>query len=60
MIAKYQLLKDGINHLIQKSELDIGAIYFILKDIFNEIEFLYYGQINKELLENNNSQEGEK
>ena len=34
MIAKYQLLKDGINHLIQKSELDIGAIYFILKDIF--------------------------
>ena len=50
MISKYQILKESINQVIQNSGLDIGAVYFILKDIFNEIEKLYYAQINRECL----------
>lgn len=51
MIKNYQLLKESINALIQKSGMDIGAVYFILKDIFREIETLYYSQINREIME---------
>ena len=51
MIKNYQILKESINTVIQKSELDIGAVYFILKDIFKEVEVLYYSQINRELAE---------
>lgn len=51
MIKNYQLFKETINSLIQNSGLDIGIVYFILKDIFQDIEKLYYAQINKELIE---------
>ena len=51
MIKNYQLLKESINALIQKSGMDIGAVYFILKDVFREIETLYYSQINREIME---------
>ena len=51
MIKKYQVLKEQINYLIQNSGLDIGAVYFIIKDIFREVEILYYTQINKEIIE---------
>ena len=51
MIKNYQILKESISSVIQKSDLDIGAVYFIFKDLFREIEILYYNQINKELAE---------
>lgn len=51
MIKKYQIFKEKINYVIQNSGLDIGAVYFILKDTFSEIENLYYAQLNKECLE---------
>ncbi len=51
MIKKYQIFKETINNVIKDSNLDIGAVYFILKDIFSDIEKIYYAQINKELLE---------
>lgn len=51
MVKNYQILREQINHAIGNSGLNIGAAYFILKDIFSEIEKMYYGQINKELLE---------
>lgn len=51
MIKKYQLFREKINYVIQNSGLDIGVVYFILKDIFGEIEKLYYNQLNRELLE---------
>lgn len=51
MVKNYQILKEQINYAISNSELDIGAAYFILKDIFSDIEKMYYGQVNKELLE---------
>ena len=51
MIKNYQILKESINSIIQKSGLDIGAVYFIFKDIFRDIENLYYTQINQELMQ---------
>ena len=51
MIKNYQILKEKINYVIKESGLDIGAAYFIMKDIMSNIEHLYYAQINKEFLE---------
>lgn len=51
MIKNYQILKETINKAIQNSGLDIGAVYFILKDVYTDIEKLYYSQINRECLE---------
>ena len=47
MIKNYQILKEQINYSIENSGLDIGAAYFIMKDIMNNLEHLYYAQINK-------------
>lgn len=51
MVKNYQILKEQINYAISNSGLDIGAAYFILKDIFSDVEKMYYAQINREFLE---------
>lgn len=60
MIKNYQILKEQINYSIENSGLDIGAAYLIMKDIMNNLEHLYYAQINKECLENAENNEKEK
>ena len=37
MIKDYQIFKETITNLIQKSGLDIGVVYFIMKDIFSDL-----------------------
>ena len=44
-----------LHELISNSELDIGTIYFILKNTFREIETLYYTQLNKESMNEESS-----
>lgn len=51
MIKQYQILRETIVRVIQNSGLDIGAAYFILKDVFYEMEKTYYAQLNRECLE---------
>lgn len=51
MNKKYQIFRESLTQVIQNSGLDIGIAYFILKDVFSEIETLYYTQLNKECLE---------
>ncbi|RKJ52302.1 hypothetical protein D7X25_15615 [bacterium 1XD42-8] len=51
MIRNYQMLKEQINYAIQNSELDIGAAYFIVKDVFQTLEKMYYAHINTEFME---------
>lgn len=60
MIKNYQIFKENINAVIQNSELDIGVVYFIMKDVYSDLEKMYYAQINKELIEENNKQENNK
>lgn len=57
MIQKYQLLKETIVQTIQNSNLDIGIIYFIFKDLYNEVEKQYYLQLNREKTETNKDNE---
>lgn len=59
MVKNYQTLKEQISYSINNSGLDIGAVFFILKDVLNNIEHLYYAQINKELLEENKKETAE-
>ena len=61
MTKYYQILKEQINYAISNSGLDIGAAYFIVKDIMNNLEHLYYAQVNKECLEEaeNNKEENQ-
>lgn len=59
MVKNYQTLKEQISYSINNSGLDIGAVFFILKDVLNNIEHLYYAQINKELLEENQKETAE-
>ena len=51
MTKHYQILKEKVNRTLNESSLDIGAIYFIMKDIMNNIEHLYFAEINKEFME---------
>jgi len=60
MIKNYQKLKETINYAISNSGLDIGAVYYIMKDIINNLEHLYYAQINKECMENGKDEHSDK
>jgi cytochrome c oxidase assembly protein Cox11 len=41
--------KNNLEKLIADSNLNIGVVYYIMKDVSKEVEELYYQQINYEL-----------
>lgn len=41
-------LKERISKILISSQLPIDAIYFVIKDIFKEVEQLYYLELQKE------------
>ncbi len=59
MVTNYEVFKQSIKKYIQNSELDIGVVYYILKDIYKEIENLYYTTLNRESMEITKQQEKE-
>ena len=54
MIKDYQILREALTKVLDGNPLDIGAKYYVLKDVFADVETLYYTQINKEIMEENN------
>lgn len=58
-MLKYEKFKAAIHSIIQQSGLDIGMVYFILKDITRQLEVLYLQQIQKEAQEENDKEENE-
>lgn len=58
-MLKYELLKQQLIYTIQNSGLDIGAAFFILKDVFNEVEALYKNIIESELNEKKEEKESD-
>lgn len=40
--------RQQISDIINNANLSIDAVYFVMKDIFGEIEKLYYLQLQKE------------
>lgn len=51
--------KQQISSIINNSGLSIEAIYYVLKDIFIEIEKLYFLELQKEQKEANKEKEDE-
>lgn len=54
MTKDYQILKEALIKVLDGNPLDIGGKYFVLKEVFATVETLYYTQINKEIMEENN------
>ena len=52
-MLKYEIFKTQLETLIQNSNLDIGAVLFVLKDVLHTVEKMYETQIQKELQEQN-------
>ena len=50
-MLKYEKFRQTILQIIQESGLDVGVVFFILKDITKEIESLYIQQLQKESAE---------
>lgn len=48
-MLKYEKFRQTIRSVIQQSGLDVGIVYFILKDIEREIEPLYLKMVQDEL-----------
>ena len=52
-MLKYEIFKTQLETLIQNSNLDVGAVLFVLKDVLHTVEKMYETQIQKELQEQN-------
>lgn len=50
MTKDYKILRDTLERVIQNSGLNIGAAYFIVKDLMNDLEQLFIAQVNAECL----------
>lgn len=48
-LLKIESFKNNINNCINNSQLSIGIIRYILKDILNEIDVLYNNLLQQEL-----------
>lgn len=58
-MLKYELFKNQLEIVIQNSNLDVGAVLFILKDMLHTVEKMYNTQIQKELQEQNKKEVGD-
>lgn len=58
-MLKYELFKNQLEIVIQNSNLDLGAVLFILKDMLHTVEKMYNTQIQKELQEQNKKEVGD-
>lgn len=58
MTREYQQLRETVANIINTSPLDIGGKYFVLKDLYRDVEIVYYSAINKEISQDNTIQEG--
>lgn len=49
----------NIKKIIEEANLPIGIVYYIFKDIFNEIEKMYYASLNSVILNQQQQQKEE-
>lgn len=47
-MMKYEKFRQAILQVITESEMDVGMVLYILRDIVREIEVLYSQQLQKE------------
>lgn len=51
MIKNYKIFEQSIRNFIQESGLDVGVTYYILKDIYKDLEKTYYDLLRLEIEE---------
>ena len=51
IVNKYENFKKSLLQTITNADLDVGAVYFVFKDVFKEVEALYYSELNKEAIQ---------
>lgn len=58
------IFKNNIANVIQNSQLSVGVVYYILKDVINELQIAYENKLKQEiqnlqssLVQNNDSEE---
>ena len=49
MIKDYQIFRDTVVDVINNSNLDIGAVKFVLRDVMHTVEESYTHSINEEI-----------
>ena len=58
--SKIDQTHDLILQVLAQSQLPLGVIFYILKDILNSVEKHYYGFLNSQALKEDNEQLEEK
>ena len=51
MNKNYESFRNGIMYIMRTSGLEIGAIFYILKDIIREVEEMYSNTLRQEIAE---------
>lgn len=59
MAKHYLILKKTIEKVIAECPIDIGGIYFVLKDIFRDVEERYFAQVNMEVAQAGGDEDAE-
>lgn len=57
MIKNYKIFEQSIRNFIQESGLDVGVTYYILKDIYKDLEKTYYDLLRLEIEEESKKEE---
>ena len=53
-------LRKNIENVVNQSNLSIDCIYFVFKDLMNEIENIYSQEIQKEVIQQEQQEENNK
>lgn len=58
------IFKNNIANVVQNSQLSVGVVYYVLKDVINELQIAYENKLKQEiqnlqssLVQNNDSEE---
>ena len=51
MNKKYESFRNGVMYIIRSSGLEIGVIFYILKDLLREVEEIYSNTLRQEIEE---------
>ena len=51
MNKNYESFRNGVMYIIRSSGLDIGVIFYILKDLLREVEEIYSNTLRQEIEE---------
>lgn len=58
MVLNGYKLSESLHQSIVKSEVPLNEIYWIIKNIYNEVEKLYIEQLQKEIKEEESKNDG--